>query len=140
MTMAPADRAATSRFAEASGLRLHYHEAGTGPAGAAPVVLLHGGGPGASAWSNFGRNLPVFAARFRTLVPDQPGFGRSAKPPVTGNYFTFAADALAGLLDELGLERVAPGRQLARRRHRGPVRAALPRAGRAAGADGRRAA
>jgi 4,5:9,10-diseco-3-hydroxy-5,9,17-trioxoandrosta-1(10),2-diene-4-oate hydrolase len=109
MTMAPADRAATSRFAEAAGLRLHYHEAGSGAGGAdgdaAPVVLLHGGGPGASGWSNFGRNLPVFAQGFRTLVPDLPGFGRSAKPPVTGNYFTFAADALAGLLDALGIER-----------------------------------
>ena len=105
MTMAPADRAATSRFAEASGLRLHYHEAGTGAGGAAPLVLLHGGGPGASGWSNFGPNLPVFAQGFRTLVPDLPGFGRSDKPPVTGNYFTFAADALAGLLDALGIER-----------------------------------
>ncbi len=36
---------------------------------------------------------------------DQPGFGRSEKPPVTGNYFTFAADALAGLLDELRIGR-----------------------------------
>ena len=45
--------------------------------------MLHGGGPGASAWSNFGRNLPVFADRFRTLMVDQPGFGRSDKPPVT---------------------------------------------------------
>ena len=106
MTMAPADRAATSRLAEAAGLRLHYHEAGSGAAGAAPVVLLHGGGPGASGWSNFGRNLPVFAGRFRTLLVDQPGFGRSDRPPVTGNYFTFAADALAGLLKTLGIERV----------------------------------
>ncbi len=70
------------------------------------MVLLHGGGPGASAWGNFGRNLPVFADRFRTLMVDQPGFGRSDKPPVTGSYFTFAADALAGLLDELGIARV----------------------------------
>ena len=48
----------------------------------------------------------MFAERFRTLVVDQPGYGKSDKPPVQGNYFTFAADALAGLLDELGLERV----------------------------------
>jgi len=68
--------------------------------------MLHGGGPGASAWSNFGRNLPVFAERFRTLMVDQPGFGRSAKPAVTGNYFTFAADAVGGLLDKLGISRV----------------------------------
>jgi 4,5:9,10-diseco-3-hydroxy-5,9,17-trioxoandrosta-1(10),2-diene-4-oate hydrolase len=105
----PAEFATTSRFGEAGGMRLHYHEAGSAlgtPSDGLPVVLLHGGGPGASAWSNFGRNLPVFAARFRTLMLDQPGFGTSAKPPVTGNYFTFAAEALAGLLDRLGIGQV----------------------------------
>jgi 4,5:9,10-diseco-3-hydroxy-5,9,17-trioxoandrosta-1(10),2-diene-4-oate hydrolase len=96
----------TSRFADTSMMRLHYHDAGSGPAGALPVVMLHGGGPGASAWSNFGRNLPVFAERFRTLMVDQPGFGDSAKPPVEGNYFTFSARALASLLDHLGVEKV----------------------------------
>ena len=107
MAVAPAEFAATSRFADAAGMRLHYHEASpAGEPGGPPVVMLHGGGPGASAWGNFGRNLPVFAARFRTLLVDQPGFGRSAKPPVTGHYFTFEAEALAGLLDELGIDRV----------------------------------
>jgi 4,5:9,10-diseco-3-hydroxy-5,9,17-trioxoandrosta-1(10),2-diene-4-oate hydrolase len=107
MTVTPARFDSTSRFAEAAGMRLHYHEAAPAdqPVGT-PVVMLHGGGPGASAWSNFGRNLPVFSGRFRTLMVDQPGFGRSAKPTVTGNYFTFAADAVAGLLDELGIDRV----------------------------------
>jgi 4,5:9,10-diseco-3-hydroxy-5,9,17-trioxoandrosta-1(10),2-diene-4-oate hydrolase len=120
MSIAPPDFAATSRFAEAGGMRLHYHEAGpaggaaagpsagagAGRAGGTPVVMLHGGGPGASAWSNFGRNLPVFADRFRTLMIDQPGFGRSDRPQVKGSYFTFAADALAGLLTGLGIGRV----------------------------------
>jgi 4,5:9,10-diseco-3-hydroxy-5,9,17-trioxoandrosta-1(10),2-diene-4-oate hydrolase len=109
VTIAPAEFATTSRFAQAGDLRLHYHEAGPADGDAAPglpVVLLHGGGPGASAWSNFGRNLPVFAGRFRTLMVDQPGFGRSDKPPVAGQYFTFAAGALAGLLDGLGVGKV----------------------------------
>ena len=107
MTMAPGQVAA-GRYAEAGGMRLHYHEAGPedGQRGGTPVVMLHGGGPGASAWSNFGPNLPVFAERFRTLLVDQPGFGQSARPPVTGSYFTFSADALAALLTELGIERV----------------------------------
>lgn len=105
----------TSRFAETAMMRLHYHEArpaaGTaagadGRGGDHPVVLLHGGGPGASAWSNFGRNMPVFAERFRTLMPDQPGFGQSPAPPVEGNYFTFSARALASLLDTLEIEKV----------------------------------
>jgi 4,5:9,10-diseco-3-hydroxy-5,9,17-trioxoandrosta-1(10),2-diene-4-oate hydrolase len=107
MTAQPVESAATSRFARAAGMRLHYHEARpAGQPGGPPVVMLHGGGPGASAWSNFGANLPVFAERFRTLLVDQPGFGASDKPPVTGQYFTFAAEALAGLLDELGIDRV----------------------------------
>ena len=88
-------------------MRLHYEEAGSDPANEAlPVIMLHGGGPGASGMSNFGRNLPVFAEHFRTLVVDQPGFGKSGKPPVEGNYFTFAANALRDLLDELGIARV----------------------------------
>jgi 4,5:9,10-diseco-3-hydroxy-5,9,17-trioxoandrosta-1(10),2-diene-4-oate hydrolase len=107
MIVPPAEFALSSRFAEAAGMRLHYHEAEPdGVPDSSPVVMLHGGGPGASAWSNFGANLPAFAGRFRTLMIDQPGFGRSDKPPVTGNYFTFAADAVAGLLDELGIDRV----------------------------------
>jgi 4,5:9,10-diseco-3-hydroxy-5,9,17-trioxoandrosta-1(10),2-diene-4-oate hydrolase len=108
-----ADYAATSRFADAGGLKLHYHEAGPasadGPSGdgaGIPVVLLHGGGPGVSAWSNFGHNVPVFAERFRTFAVDQVGFGKSDKPPVEGSYFTFSAAALAGLLDGLGIDKV----------------------------------
>jgi 4,5:9,10-diseco-3-hydroxy-5,9,17-trioxoandrosta-1(10),2-diene-4-oate hydrolase len=92
------------QFAEISpGLRLHYHQAGEEHGTAA--VLLHGGGPGASAWSNFGRNVPVFAEALRTVAPDQPGFGRSGGPFEGSHYFTHSADALAGLLDSLGIER-----------------------------------
>ncbi|NUT35819.1 MAG: alpha/beta fold hydrolase [Hamadaea sp.] len=83
---------------------LHHDEAGD--ADGTPVVLLHGGGPGATGMSNFGRNLPVFAERFRTLVVDQPCYGRSLTTDVTGHYFTFAAAKLAELLDKLGVERV----------------------------------
>ncbi len=82
-------------------MHLHYEEAGRGT----PLVLLHGGGPGASGASNFGKNLPVFAEHFRTFVVDQPGYGKSDKPQVQGNYFTFSAEALKGLLDELGIQK-----------------------------------
>lgn len=91
----------TVRLGEAS---VHYHDAGSD--GRTPVVLLHGGGPGACAWSNFGANVPVLAAHRRTLAVDQPGFGRSVAGEVTGHYFTHAADTLAALLDQLGIERV----------------------------------
>jgi 4,5:9,10-diseco-3-hydroxy-5,9,17-trioxoandrosta-1(10),2-diene-4-oate hydrolase len=106
VTDQPIDHDSTSRFAEAGGMRLHYHSAAGSSAGEDVVLLLHGGGPGASAWSNFGRNLPVFAERFRALMVDMPGFGQSDAPEIKGNYFTFAARAVAALLDELGIEQV----------------------------------
>jgi 4,5:9,10-diseco-3-hydroxy-5,9,17-trioxoandrosta-1(10),2-diene-4-oate hydrolase len=118
MTVTELTAESTSRVATIGGLRVHYHEAGrapaevgpgsanTGPGDAGTVVLLHGGGPGASAWSNFGRTLPVIAGHFRTLMMDLPGYGQSAARPLTGHFFTIAADALAGLLDDLGIDKV----------------------------------
>ena len=113
MTAPVLDAESTSHVVQIGGLPLRYHDAGSAPAGASTgrgdadtVVLLHGGGPGASAWSNFGTNMPVIARRFRTLMMDLPGYGKSAARPVTGHFFTVAAEALAGLLDELGIQKV----------------------------------
>ncbi len=92
---------ATSRTAKAGALMLHYNEAG--PADGEAVVFLHGGGPGASSWSNFHQNLPAFAAEHHCLLVDMPGFGRSDKPELDKHFFEFAADAVVHLLDELGI-------------------------------------
>ncbi|MBF6221565.1 alpha/beta fold hydrolase [Nocardia abscessus] len=92
----------TTRRSTTGGLTLRYHEAGSG----APLVLLHGSGPGVSGWANFGANLPVLAERFRCLIIDQPGFGASGRPEVyERNYLRVSAEAVLGLLDDLGLER-----------------------------------
>ncbi|HEX4865949.1 MAG TPA: alpha/beta fold hydrolase [Acidimicrobiales bacterium] len=94
------DFEATSKYLEGD-YRIHYHEAGDGPA----LVLLHGSGPGVSGWSNFRGNFPVFAGQFRTVVMDMPGFGRSERPELDRAYPRVAADGLARLLDGLGIER-----------------------------------
>jgi len=116
-----ADGEQMSHLAEIGGLPVRYYDSGpacdsearsaagagsTRRGDAATVVLLHGGGPGASSWSNFGRNLPVFAKRFRALMMDLPGYGRTAARPATGHFFTIAADTLARLLDSLAIEKV----------------------------------
>jgi 4,5:9,10-diseco-3-hydroxy-5,9,17-trioxoandrosta-1(10),2-diene-4-oate hydrolase len=82
-------------------MTLAFHRAGQGP----PVVLLHGGGPGASAKSNFGGTIPALAERFGVLAVDQPGYGDSVDTPITGQYFTASAHHLADLLDKLDIER-----------------------------------
>ena len=82
----------TSRFAEVpvgdSPMRLHYHEAGVG--NDQTVVLLHGGGPGASSWSNFSRNIAVLAQRFHVIAVDQPGYGHSDKRAEHEQYNRYA--------------------------------------------------
>jgi 4,5:9,10-diseco-3-hydroxy-5,9,17-trioxoandrosta-1(10),2-diene-4-oate hydrolase len=97
------------KSAKAGDITLNYYEAGESSAevgGGLPFVMLHGGGPGASAWSNFGSALPLFAANFRTLLVDQPGFGNSDKPEVKANYFRHSSDYLVKFLDELEIEKV----------------------------------
>ena len=81
---------------------IHVAETGDGP----PVLLLHGGGPGASGVSNYARNIDALAAAgFRLIVPDLPGYGRSSKQVDHADPFGSLADAIRGLLDELGIDR-----------------------------------
>ncbi|GAA2807937.1 alpha/beta fold hydrolase [Mycolicibacterium pallens] len=76
----------------------------TDTGGDAPaVVLLHGGGPGASGLSNYSRNIEALARNFRVVVPDMPGYGRSSKYVDHDDPFGFLADRVRGLLDELNL-------------------------------------
>ena len=67
------------------------------------VVLLHGGGPGASGVSNYSRNIEALAANHRVIVPDMPGYGRSAKFLDHSDPFGYLASAIRGLLDEMGI-------------------------------------
>jgi len=95
--------ASTSKLAQAGAYKVHYNEAGTGPA----VIMLHGGGPGASGWSNFQRNIGPFAERHRTLLVDMLNFGKSDSVAFTEPAATVRARALRDLLDTLGVDRAS---------------------------------
>ena len=96
----------TSRYAQVrEDMRLHYHEAGVG--NEQTIVLLHGGGPGASSWSNFSKNIAVLAQHFHVLAVDQPGYGHSDKHTEHEQYNRYSATALLNLFDHLGIERAA---------------------------------
>lgn len=54
---------------------IHYTMQGSGPA----LILLHGGGPGATGASNYSRNIKALSAHFTVYVIDMPGWGQSSK-------------------------------------------------------------
>ncbi|WP_372497252.1 alpha/beta fold hydrolase [Streptomyces muensis] len=56
--------------------KLHCNEAGDGH----PLILLHGGGAGASGWSNYSSNIDFFARHYRVFAIDMPGWGKSEPP------------------------------------------------------------
>ncbi|MFT4042403.1 MAG: alpha/beta fold hydrolase [Gordonia sp. (in: high G+C Gram-positive bacteria)] len=87
----------TSTTATIDGLEIHYHTAGSGTA----LIMLHGSGPGVSAWSNFRHNLPAFADTFRVVMPDLPGFGKTGLPEMKEIYTLTAARWIERLMDHL---------------------------------------
>jgi 2-hydroxy-6-oxo-octa-2,4-dienoate hydrolase len=94
----PADPAA-GRSVAAAGLRTHYLEAGSG----APLILLHGSGPGVSAWENWAEVIPALARRRRVIAPDIPGFGATERR-TDGQYdMAFWVDHLLAFMDTLGI-------------------------------------
>lgn len=80
----------------------NYHDLGDGP----PILLIHGSGPGVSAWANWRMTLAALAPRFRCLAPDMAGFGYSKVP--AGYGFSRAAwlAQLLAFLDAKGIEKV----------------------------------
>lgn len=84
---------------ELDGARLGYTEVGSG----SPVVWLHGSGPGATGWSNFGANVAAFGD-YRNIVIDLPGWGESDRP--TDEWLLFnAAEAVYRAMVELDVSR-----------------------------------
>jgi 2-hydroxy-6-oxonona-2,4-dienedioate hydrolase len=94
----------TSRYVQTPKWRIHYNEIGSGY----PIIMLHGGGPGASGWSNFQNNARVLAKDFRVILPDVPGYGKSDEfDPQIEDIPKVQAESIKLLMDALGIPRAA---------------------------------
>ena len=80
----------------------NYHDVGEG----APVLLIHGSGPGVTAWANWRLNMPELAKRFRVIAPDLFGFGYSDSKGRIDDKRVWV-DQVASLLDGLGIDKVS---------------------------------
>ena len=85
----------------AAGIRTNYHDLGSGH----PLLMIHGSGPGVSAWANWRLVMPELAGQARVIAPDMVGFGFTERP--AGQRYdmdAWVAQAV-GLLDALGIDR-----------------------------------
>ena len=82
-----------------NGIRLYYESHGDG----APLVFAHGAGGNHLSWW---QQVPFFRERYRCIVFDQRGFGRSTDIE-GGPGWGAHCDDLRALLDELGIEKAA---------------------------------
>lgn len=88
-------------FVRANGVKTHFIVAGKGE----PIVLVHGGGPGASGEFGWRRNIPALAEHFQVFAPDRIGFGLTDKPSVSYSD-QLLADHLADFIDAVGLDQM----------------------------------
>lgn len=92
------------RYVQANGLRLHTAQAG--PQGGPLVVLLHGFPEFWYGWRN--QILPLAAAGWRVVAPDQRGYNLSDKPSGVEHYaISNLVNDVLGLADALGKQKFA---------------------------------
>jgi pimeloyl-ACP methyl ester carboxylesterase len=87
-----------SKKLEISGFNVHFMEAGKGP----PILFLHGLG---GSWRDWSANLPAFAANYRVMAMDFPGFGESDKPEVRYS-IEWVTDVVERFLQQQELDRL----------------------------------
>jgi pimeloyl-ACP methyl ester carboxylesterase len=84
---------------DAAGIKTNYLEAGDGPA----VVLIHGSGPGVTAYANWRLVIPEVSQEYRVIAPDMVGFGFTDRPGDVEYGLDIWVRQVIGLMDSLGL-------------------------------------
>jgi 2-hydroxymuconate-semialdehyde hydrolase len=85
----------------ADGIRTNIHDMGSGN----PIILIHGSGPGVSAWANWRLVMPVLAKQARVVAPDMVGFGFTERPAGQRYELDAWVRQAIGVMDELGIDR-----------------------------------
>ena len=81
----------------------NYHDLGSG----SPVLMLHGSGPGVSAWANWRLALQSLQADFRLLAPDLAGFGYTQSPADMVHTRQSWLDQIVRFMDAVGVDKVS---------------------------------
>lgn len=87
----------------AGGIQTNYHDVGSGK----PVLLIHGSGPGVSAWANWRLTIPELAKQYRVIAPDMAGFGFSERQPDAVYSMENWVKQAVGVLDALEIDQAS---------------------------------
>ncbi|AYC31299.1 alpha/beta fold hydrolase [Pseudomonas cavernae] len=79
----------------------NYHDVGSGE----PVLLLHGSGPGVSAWANWRLPIQSLSADFRLLAPDLAGFGYTQVPDDIVYSRQVWLEQIVAFMDAMGVDK-----------------------------------
>jgi len=93
---------AIGKDVQANGIRTNYLEAGSGDR---YVVLVHGSGPGVTAYANWRGVLPELGKDFHVIAPDMVGFGYSERPENMEYRLDTWVEQTVGVMNALGIER-----------------------------------
>jgi len=101
--MTETERPEVGGTVDAGGVKTNYLEAGSGPA----VVLVHGSGPGVTAYANWRLVIPALAEQFHVIAPDMVGFGFTERAADARYDLQTWADQVIGVLDGLGIQKAS---------------------------------
>lgn len=88
---------------DVAGIPTNVHDTREDPGGGT-VLLIHGSGPGVSAWANWRLTIPALSERFRVVAPDIVGFGYTERVVDSYDLDTWTTHVI-GVLDALGIDR-----------------------------------
>jgi 2-hydroxymuconate-semialdehyde hydrolase len=99
--MEQTDNPELGRTIVAAGIETNCHDVGDGP----PVMLLHGSGPGVTAWANWRLVITRMSLSFRVIAPDIVGFGFTERPDGAVYDMENWVGHAIGVLDALDIEK-----------------------------------
>ncbi|MGE7667293.1 alpha/beta fold hydrolase [Ureibacillus composti] len=92
-----------SKFININGIHTHYHEEGTGDE---KIILIHGSGPGVSAFANWRLVIPRLSESYQVFAPDIIGFGETDKLADHNYHIDLWVEHLIGFIEAVSNEPV----------------------------------
>lgn len=86
-----------------NGYKSYCHEEGEGE----PLLLIHGSGPGVSAWANWRLVFPILSKKFHLYAPDLAGFGSSQKDEGSSYGIDIWVNQLIDFIEAKNLQKVS---------------------------------